>query len=129
MITTSEVQDQKTFGSMDLCELTGMTYRQLDYWCRTGLIEASIYSPPTSGKSRVFSEDDLWFASIVKKMLNIGISLQRIREAAEPLRGRREECCGKLFVLGETGGVVLQDVSEVVDFLTSNPEPTWVMPL
>lgn len=34
----------KTLSSVELCEVTGATYRQLDYWCRLEIIK------PTSGE-------------------------------------------------------------------------------
>lgn len=30
--------DDLTYGTIEVCRMTGATYRQLDYWCRTGKI-------------------------------------------------------------------------------------------
>jgi DNA-binding transcriptional MerR regulator len=30
--------DEETYSTVEVCRLTGATYRQLDYWCRTGRI-------------------------------------------------------------------------------------------
>lgn len=47
-----------TVSSSEFVEQTGITYRQLDYWCRQGILPvASGEANPGSGKSRRFDED------------------------------------------------------------------------
>ena len=46
--------DTATFGfsGPTVCRLTGVTYRQLDYWARTGLVTPSITPATGSGSKR-----------------------------------------------------------------------------
>ena len=37
------------------CTAAGITYRQLDYWARTGLVDPSIRSATGSGSQRLYS--------------------------------------------------------------------------
>ena len=37
------------------CAATGITYRQLDYWARTGLVEPSVRPAYGSGTQRLYS--------------------------------------------------------------------------
>lgn len=69
------------------CSAAGISYRQLDYWARTSLVEPSIRNATGSGTSRLYSFRDILVLKIVKRLLDTGISLQNIRTAVEHLRG------------------------------------------
>jgi DNA-binding transcriptional MerR regulator len=68
------------------CSATGITYRQLDYWARTGLVEPSIRPAYGSGTQRLYSFRDVVVLKIVKRLLDTGVSLQNIRNAVQHLR-------------------------------------------
>ncbi|MDX3239088.1 MerR family transcriptional regulator [Streptomyces sp. ME03-5709C] len=68
------------------CAATGITYRQLDYWARTGLVEPSIRPAYGSGTQRLYSFRDVVVLKIVKRLLDTGVSLQNIRTAVQHLR-------------------------------------------
>ncbi|MBW8805387.1 MAG: MerR family transcriptional regulator [Catenulisporales bacterium] len=72
------------------CAAAGITYRQLDYWARTGLVEPSIRSATGSGSQRLYSFRDIIALKIVKRLLDTGVSLQNIRIAVGYLRARGE---------------------------------------
>jgi DNA-binding transcriptional MerR regulator len=72
------------------CAVAGITYRQLDYWARTGLVEPSIRSAAGSGSQRLYSFRDIIALKIVKRLLDTGVSLQNIRIAVGYLRARGE---------------------------------------
>lgn len=70
------------------CRAAGITYRQLDYWARTGLVAPSIRSATGSGTQRLYSFRDILVLKVVKRLLDTGVSLQQIRAAVEHLRER-----------------------------------------
>ena len=72
------------------CAAAGITYRQLDYWARTGLVEPSIRSASGSGSQRLYGFRDIIALKIVKRLLDTGVSLQNIRIAVGYLRARGE---------------------------------------
>ena len=72
--------------SIDACRLTGLTYRQLDYWARTGLITPSAATAQGSGTARRWTEDDVRLLKIAAQLLSLGISLQRVRDAFASIR-------------------------------------------
>jgi DNA-binding transcriptional MerR regulator len=41
------------------CAAAGITYRQLDYWARTGLVEPSIRTAHGSGTARLYGFRDI----------------------------------------------------------------------
>jgi len=68
------------------CSAAGITYRQLDYWARTGLVEPSVRGAHGSGSQRLYSFRDILVLKVVKRLLDTGISLQQIRAAVHHLR-------------------------------------------
>ncbi len=68
------------------CAAAGITYRQLDYWARTGLVEPSVRPAHGSGTQRLYSFRDVVVLKIVKRFLDTGVSLQNIRSAVLHLR-------------------------------------------
>jgi DNA-binding transcriptional MerR regulator len=100
------------------CQIAGITYRQLDYWARTKLVEPSIRTAHGSGSQRLYSFKDLLVLKIVKRLLDAGVSLQNIRTAVDHLRDRgvRDLATVTLFSDGTT---VYECTSpeEIVDLL------------
>ncbi len=70
----------------DVCRLVGISYRQLDYWARTGLVTPSIRNAGGSGTQRLYSFQDLVLLRTIKSLLDTGVSLQQIRKAITFLR-------------------------------------------
>ncbi|MFM1779501.1 MAG: hypothetical protein RIS51_646 [Actinomycetota bacterium] len=64
----------------------GISYRQLDYWDRTGLITPAIQGAAGSGSQRLYSFRDILLLKLVKRLLDTGVSLQQIRLAVDQLR-------------------------------------------
>ena len=73
------------YRAPQVCGLVGITYRQLDYWARTGLIKPSIQSAQGSGTQRRYSFTDIVQLKVVKRLLDAGMSLKKIRSAMEIL--------------------------------------------
>ena len=72
------------------CSAAGITYRQLDYWARTGLVVPEVRGASGSGSQRLYSFRDILMLKVIKSLINAGISLQQIRTAIQPLtRPRR----------------------------------------
>jgi DNA-binding transcriptional MerR regulator len=82
---------ERAFRGTTVCRLVGISYRQLDYWARTGLVTPSIQADD-SGSQRLYSFTDLVELRIIKRLLDAHVSLQRIREA---IRYLRRQAAGK----------------------------------
>src|SRR5262249_57200585 len=82
------------------CAAAGITYRQLDYWARTGLVEPSVRPAHGSGTQRPYSFRDVVVLKIVKRFLDTGVSLQNIRTAVHHLRETGFRGLGRLTLLG-----------------------------
>ena len=100
------------------CSAAGITYRQLDYWARTGLVEPSVRAAQGSGSARLYSFRDILVLKVVKRLLDTGISLQQIRAAVSHLRGRGTDDLAKVTLMSD--GVSVYECTssdEVVDLL------------
>jgi DNA-binding transcriptional MerR regulator len=96
----------------------GITYRQLDYWARTGLVAPSVRSASGSGSQRLYSFKDILVLKIVKRLLDAGVSLQNVRVAVEHLRMRGVEDLAEVTLFSD--GVTVYECTsaeEVVDLL------------
>jgi DNA-binding transcriptional MerR regulator len=71
-----------------VCRVVGITYRQLDYWATTGLVEPSVRDAVGSGSQRLYSFEDIVTLKVIKRLLDAGVSLQRIRKAIEHVQDR-----------------------------------------
>ena len=100
------------------CSAAGITYRQLDYWARTGLVEPSVREASGSGTQRLYSFRDILVLKVVKKLLDAGVSLQNIRTAIASLRDRGVEELAQITLMSD-GTTVYECTStdEVVDLL------------
>jgi DNA-binding transcriptional MerR regulator len=100
------------------CAAAGITYRQLDYWARTALVEPSVRAAHGSGSQRLYSFRDILVLKVVKRLLDTGISLQQIRAAVDHLRDRGTSDLARLTLMSD--GVTVYECTsadEVVDLL------------
>jgi len=74
------------YRAPQVCSLVGITYRQLDYWARTGLITPSVQAAQGSGSQRLYGFSDIVQLKVVKRLLDAGMSRKKIRTAIEILR-------------------------------------------
>lgn len=66
--------------------IVGITYRQLDYWDKTGLVRPSIKQARGKGSRRVYSFEDLVELRVIAQLIRIGVPLPAVRKAAKYVR-------------------------------------------
>ena len=100
------------------CSAAGITYRQLDYWARTGLVEPSIRPATGSGTQRLYSFRDILVLKVVKRLLDTGVSLQQIRTAVAHLRERGVEDLAQITLMSDGASVYeCTSADEVIDLV------------
>ena len=100
------------------CSAAGITYRQLDYWARTGLVEPSVRGATGSGTQRLYSFRDILVLKVIKRLLDAGISLQQIRTAVQHLRTRGTDDLTRVTLMSDGATVYECTTSdEVIDLL------------
>lgn len=100
------------------CGAAGVTYRQLDYWTRTGLVQPSVRTATGSGTQRLYSFRDILLLKVIKRLLDAGVSLQQIRAAVQHLRARGTDDLTQVTLMSD-GASVYECTSndEVIDLL------------
>lgn len=102
------------------CKIVGITYRQLDYWTRTGLVTPSIQAAEGSGTQRVYSFNDLLQLKVVKELTDAGASLQKVRQSIEYVRDNIEGDWSKVTIATDGARVyACTSDAEVLDLLRS----------
>jgi len=113
-----ELSEDIGYRGPTACRAAGITYRQLDYWARTGLVEPSVRSATGSGTQRLYGFRDILVLKVVKRLLDTGVSLQQIREAIKKLRDRGVEDLAGITLLSDGASVYeCTSAEEVVDLL------------
>jgi DNA-binding transcriptional MerR regulator len=110
--------DEFGYRGPTACSAAGITYRQLDYWARTGLVEPSVRAAHGSGSQRLYSFRDILVLKVVKRLLDTGISLQQIRAAVQHLRDRGSADLAQVTLMSDGVSVYeCTSADEVVDLL------------
>ncbi|BEH00833.1 putative HTH-type transcriptional regulator [bioreactor metagenome] len=110
--------DDLAFRGPVACNVAGISYRQLDYWARTGLVTPEIRDAGGSGTQRLYSFRDILMLKVVKRLLDAGISLQQIRTAIDHLRERGVQDLSQVTLMSD--GISVYECTtdhEVIDLL------------
>lgn len=100
------------------CAAAGISYRQLDYWARTGLVEPSIRTAMGSGTQRLYGFRDILVLKIVKRLLDAGVSLQNIRTAVDYLRNRGVTELERITLMSDGASIYeCSSPDEIIDLL------------
>jgi DNA-binding transcriptional MerR regulator len=106
------------YRGVTACAAAGISYRQLDYWARTGLAVPSVRDASGSGTQRLYSFRDIVVLKVVKRLLDAGVSLQNIRKAIDTLRSRGvNDLAGITLISDGTTVYECRSPEEVVDLL------------
>ncbi len=114
------MSDHKNTGyrGATACTAAGISYRQLDYWARTGLVEPTVRSASGSGTQRLYGFQDILVLKIVKRLLDTGVSLQNIRTAVSHLRARGIEDLARITLMSDGASIYeCTNSEEIIDLL------------
>jgi DNA-binding transcriptional MerR regulator len=103
----------------EVTKIVGISYRQLDYWARTGLVRPSVKDAQGSGTQRLYSFQDLAMLKLIKRMLDSGVNLQQIRRAMATLKDLKEPALGTTLVSDGNRIYQVESPEAVVDLLAS----------
>jgi len=117
MSDASTERVQVSYRGPQVCDIVGITYRQLDYWARTNLLRPSISEARGSGTQRRYSYTDLLQLKVIKRLLDADISLQQARRAIEFLRSSGDDLASANLVIDKGQTLLVHSDEEVVDLL------------
>ena len=114
----TSIPDDVGFRGPVACSAAGITYRQLDYWARTGLVEPSVRTAAGSGSQRLYSFRDILVLKVIKRLLDTGVSLQNIRTAVEHLRESGVDDLAQVTLMSDGASVYeCRSQDEVIDLV------------
>jgi len=111
------------------CAAAGITYRQLDYWARTGLVAPSAADAAGSGTQRLYSYHDVLSLKVIKKFLDAGLALPAARRAVEALRQAGDDVAAANIVLSDASSVLAKSGEELVDLVKGGQGVLNIFPL
>ena len=110
--------EEEGYRGPQATKIVGITYRQLDYWTRTGLVIPSIQQAQGSGTQRLYSFNDLLQLKLVKALTDAGASLQKVRKAIEYVRDHVEGDWSRVTIATDGANVyALTSDAQVLDLL------------
>ncbi len=128
MVNAAEPVDG--FRGPQVCEIVGITYRQLDYWARTGLLVPSITAARGSGSQRRYSYRDVVELKVIKQLLDAGLSLPSARKAVDCLRSELgEDVSSANLVINGAGSVLANSGEEIIDVLKGGQGVLNIVPM
>ena len=111
---------QQGYTGPEVCNITGISYRQLDHWTTTKLINASVRNIKGSGYHRIYSFNDIILVKLVKKLRSAGVSLQKIRIALKNVNkilGKNSNISDVSIFSDGSSIYVLSDNDQMIDLL------------
>jgi DNA-binding transcriptional MerR regulator len=122
--------DEAGYSGTQTAKIVGITYRQLDYWARTGLLRPSIAEATGSGSRRKYSYRDLLELRIIKTLLDAGIKLESVRDVFTNLRDSvGTDISSANIVISGTSSVVLSTSDELVELMSRGQGVLNILPL
>lgn len=116
--TLPDLDSESGYRGPAVCRAIGITYRQLDHWARTGVVEPSIQHALGSGSQRLYSFRDVLVLKIVKRLLDTGVSLQQIRVAITQLSEYGVDDLSSVTLMSDGASVYLcTSNDEVIDLI------------
>lgn len=117
-VVRSDVANEEGFSAPQACKLVGLSYRQIDYWARTGLLRPSLLDGKGSGRRRRYSYRDLVQLKVIRRLLDAGIGLVKIRRAVPFLDAQLgEDLASASLVVNGSESPLVHHEGELVDAL------------
>ncbi len=114
-----DLDDRSGYRGAVAARAAGITYRQLDYWARTELVEPTVRGAAGSGSQRLYGFRDILVLKLVKRLLDTGISLQQIRTAVNQLREAGVNDLAQTTLMSDGASVYLcTSNDEVIDLVS-----------
>jgi DNA-binding transcriptional MerR regulator len=114
-----DLDDTSGYRGAIAARAAGISYRQLDYWARTQLVEPTVRTATGSGSQRLYGFRDILVLKLVKRLLDTGISLQQIRTAVNQLREAGVNDLAQTTLMSDGASVYLcTSDDEVIDLVS-----------
>ncbi|MGC8626273.1 MAG: MerR family transcriptional regulator [Acidimicrobiales bacterium] len=111
----------------EVCQVVGITYRQLDFWARIGLLGPSMAQGRGSGNWRAWSYADLLHLKVVERLVHAGLSPRLAQSAVDCLRSSKEGTTDATLVLSAEHALLVRSAGELAKIMDASTGPVWVL--
>ncbi len=122
-------KDLNGFRGPQVCQIVGITYRQLDYWARTNLLKPSLTDAKGSGSARLYSYNDLLCLRVIKQLLDAGIQLRSARKAIQCLNAANQSLTSVNLVIGPDATILIRNGEELLNLIQDGQSVFNILPL
>lgn len=109
------------YTSSQASELSGLTFRQIDYYARTGFIRPSVADTKGSGTYRRWSSDDIAVLRLVRHLTSAGYTAQGLRRHRQTLRDAIAGAGDRRFLLVSDDELSTVASDQLLDGVQSAP--------
>tara|TARA_Y100000590_G_scaffold37639_1_gene40532 strand:- start:36 stop:521 length:486 start_codon:yes stop_codon:yes gene_type:complete len=114
---SNATRNDEGFSAKRTAEIVGITYRQLDHWARTHLVEPSLAAAQGSGSRRRYAYRDLLELKVVKTLVDAGIRLQKVRDVFSFVGESLDQDITRLNLVLTGDTVLVHDQNGTMDLL------------
>lgn len=115
--------------SKQVTAITGISYRQLDYWTTTKFITASLCDEGGSGNFREFSKEDVLHILVINKLIEGGFHVPRLREITKKLRKMMDDASYHDYLVIQNNDVLRIGWPDVLTQIANEDQLVTVVPL
>lgn len=116
---------ERSFTSHEVCRLTLVTVRMLQWWDETGII-----SPAIVGRCRAYRAQEVLGVMVIRELKERGFSLQQVRAIWRMIQRQRIEFFGpgrRWLVTNGARVLLLTDAESVLAILSERRRPPFVV--
>jgi DNA-binding transcriptional MerR regulator len=124
-----QASSEPGYSGTRAAKIVGISYRQLDYWARTGLVRPSLADARGSGSRRAYSYRDLLELRVIKSLLDAGIKLESVRNAFDYLREHVDTDIASAHLVISGSDVVLCDGDQLIDVMRRGQGVLNILPI
>lgn len=124
---TTRPKPPGTFRAPDACRLADITYRQLDYWARVGMVKPSLMNARGSGSLRLYSFNDVMRMRVISTLLDLGVGLGICQQGTEEISNY--ESFTDLYLVLLKGVATISYSNEVLNWIIGNQGTVVILPL
>ena len=118
MTDNGQTAQEDGYRGPQTCKIVGISYRQLDYWARTGLVRPGLRDAKGSGTQRLYTFRDLVHLRVIRNLLDAGVSLPKIRKAISYIANELRTPLEKVTLLSDGNSIfAATSEREIVDVL------------
>lgn len=102
------------YQAKDVMELTGLTYRQMDHWVKSEIVNPFQTIQKGNRSERIFNFENLIVIRAAMKLLDFGLGFSVVKKAAARLQ--------QMLAEGTTGQYLFWSSGENLSYLSNDPD-------